>query len=154
MLLLIVFYLLSNTKHVDSIKKRKQSKYRTEEKIEGIRGYTKYKQLEYRVTKLEASNMILSKVNTELSQEVDRLDQYHRRSNVIVKNLLLPMNDEPLASLNKKVTHIFNNDLGVNETIINDVDKIHRLGKIKKNKNGKQTQDVIVRFKSHSLAMP
>ena len=108
------------------------------------------KQLEYRVTKLESSNIVLSKVNSELSREVDRLDQYHRRSNVIIKNMVLPKDDEPSKSLNKKVLHILNKDLEVNETVINDVDKMHRVGKVKHNKNGRQTQDVIIRFKTHS----
>ena len=151
---IIKYYLLSNMS-TPAKKHQKQNNQNIElfKKLKDLEerlaiAEAKNKQLEYRMTKVESTNKILSKVNAELSKEVDRLDQYHRRSNVILKNMILP-EEEQIPTLSKKVTKVLKDDLSISDSILNDIDKLHRVGKIKKNKKGKNTQDIIIRFKSH-----
>ena len=86
-------------------------------------------------------------MSEQLTTELDRLDQYHRRSNVIIKNVFLPENenDDGVKSI---VTKILKNDMAKPE-LLSSVDKQHRIGAIKE-VNGKKLQNIIVRFKSHS----
>ena len=102
--------------------------------------------LEERMDKLQDKQGVLSQVNSMLSLEVDRLNQYTRRSNVVIKNVFAPEN-ETVPQVEEEVKKIITN-MGLPE-VIPDFDKAHRLGKIR-TINGKQHQDVIVRFKSHS----
>lgn len=104
-----------------------------------------------KVEALESKVAICEVVNFNLSNEVDRLDQYTRRSNIIIKNIKLP--DDPKQETNEDVKKIvkkaIKDDLKLPDTILEDVDKFHRNGIIKQN-GGIKTQNVIVRFKSHS----
>ena len=90
-------------------------------------------------------------VNSNLSIEVDRLDQYTRRSNIIIKNIKLP--DDPKQETNEDIKNIVKNvlkdDLKLPDSILDDVDKFHRNGMIKNN-GSKKIQNVIVRFKTHT----
>ena len=106
------------------------------------------KLLENKVEVLESQQVVSSKVTKELSKELDRLGQYSRRSNIVIKNVFRP-ETETNEDVEKVVTDIIKNDLKLpNE--INNIDKLHRIGKVKM-RNGKKNQDVIVRFKTHAL---
>ena len=50
----------------------------------------KTKLLENRVNVLEDKNAVLETVNSKLQKELDRLDQYGRRSNIIIRNIEVP----------------------------------------------------------------
>ena len=97
---------------------------------------------------MESIILVNKEVTTKLSQELDRLDQYHRRSNIVLKNVKLPENekDEDVKAL---VLKSLKDELNMDENVIADIDKFHRTGYIKKN-GDKKTQNIIVRFKSHS----
>ena len=100
---------------------------------------------------LESKMAICEVVNSNLSIEVDRLDQYARRSNIIIKNINLP--DDPKQETNedikKIVKKVIKDDLKLPDSILDDVDKFHRNGMIK-NSGNKKSQNVIVRFKTHN----
>ena len=113
----------------------------------------KIKNLEERVGTLEDQNGVLKVVSANLEKEVERLrgrinelDQYGRRSNIIVRNIEVPENEAP-ATIEKKIKDIVNNQLKLPHAA-NDIDKLHRIGK-KKEHEGKTFQNVIVRFRSH-----
>ena len=106
----------------------------------------KNKLLEERMNKLQDKQGVFSQVNSMLSLEVDRLNQYTRRSNVVIKNVFAPEN-ESVPQVEEEAKKIIVN-MGLPE-VIPEFDKAHRLGKIR-TINGKKHQDVIVRFKSHS----
>ena len=72
--------------------------------------------LEKRIELLETSNAVIKKVNTELVKELDRVDQYSRRSNVIMKNVLLPENENQ-KQLEKKIKSIISNDIKLPTTV-------------------------------------
>ena len=103
--------------------------------------------LENRVGILEDKNAVLEKVTSNLEKELDRLDQYGRRSNVILRNLELPAGKEDETVIEKTVKEIVANQLNLPEAA-DEIDKVHRVGK-KKDHQGKKFQNVIVRFKSH-----
>ena len=97
---------------------------------------------------VESENNIIKKVNNELVREIDRVDHYSRRSNIIMKNVFLKEN-ETQEQLEHKVKTIITKDLDVPEAV-EEIDKLHRVGKVKTSSNGKKQQNIIVRFKSHS----
>ena len=105
--------------------------------------------LRLRVDVLESKATIASKVADTLAKDLDRLDQYHRRSNIVLKFVDLPKkntfeNDQEL------VEDLLAKELKIPDAI-KDIDKIHRIGKIRNDraKAGKSNQDIIVRFRSH-----
>ena len=85
--------------------------------------------LEKRVEELETSKVISENVSKQLANEVDRLSQYTRRSNVIVRNVFLSEN-ESNEQINKKVVKIIKDELNL-PNVVDDVDKLHRVGKTK-----------------------
>ena len=103
--------------------------------------------LEKKVEHLESRVVISERVSEQLTTELDRLDQYHRRSNIIIKNVFLPENESD-DDVKKVVTKIVKNDI-VKPELLSSVDKHHRIGKVKE-VNGKKMQNIIARFKSHS----
>lgn len=103
---------------------------------------------EKRIEELESEIIITKKVNEELVKELDRVDTYSRRSNIIMKKIYVNDNENQVA-LEKKVKKIIAEDMEAPEAV-NDIDKLHRIGKVKTLPNGKKQQNVIVRFKSHS----
>ena len=103
--------------------------------------------LEKKVEHLESRVVISERVSEQLTTELDRLDQYHRRSNIIIKNVFLPENESD-DDVKKVVTKIVKNDI-VKPELLSSVDKHHRIGKIKE-VNGKKMQNIIACFKSHS----
>ena len=103
--------------------------------------------LERRVENLEEKHVISTHVTDLLTAEVDRLSQYIRRSNVVVKGVFLP-EKESKEDVEKKVCDLAKNEMGIPD-ILGDFDKAHRIGKVKII-NGKKHQDIIVKFKSHA----
>ena len=107
----------------------------------------KVKALENRLVILENKNAVLETVTSNLEKELDRLDQYGRRSNVILRNLEFPAGKEDATVIEQTVKEIVTNQLNLPEAA-DEIDKVHRVGK-KKDHQGKTCQNVIVRFKSH-----
>ena len=106
------------------------------------------KLLKARVLVLEDQVAIATNTSEKLRVEVDRLDQYHRRSNIVLKNVAVPKKQSQDED-EKFVERLFTKELKLNDAYA-DVDKLHRLGPIRNN-NGKKTQDIIVRFRSHAM---
>ena len=104
--------------------------------------------LQGRLEAVEAQVAVTSKVNSILSKEVDRLEQYGRRNSVVIRGIL-PKEDETNDQLKQCVEDIVAGDLGFKEQFKVDFDKTHRIGPVLDTPKGKR-QDVIVRFKSHS----
>ena len=102
--------------------------------------------LNKKVELLESRIAISENVSERLSQELDRLDQYHRRPNIILKHALLP-ESETDSTIKGTVVNILEKELSL-PGIAEDIDKLHRVGKIK-TVDGKKQQNIIVRFKTH-----
>ena len=79
--------------------------------------------LEKKVEHLESRVVISERVSEQLTTELDRLDQYHRRSNIIIKNVFLPENESD-DDVKKVVTKIVKNDI-VKPELLSSVDKHH-----------------------------
>ena len=103
--------------------------------------------LENRLKEVEEKQAITSHVNDQLNEEIDRLNQYTRRSNLIIRNVLLP-EEESSKDVKSKVEAMVSKEMKMPD-IISEIDKAHRIGKVV-NKDGKKLQNIIVRFKSHS----
>ena len=100
------------------------------------------------VTFLSSQVAITSHVNTVLKQNLDKLQQYTRRSCLVFHGVPTE-NNETVHDVESKIKDIINNELNISEqmatSIVNDFDKAHRIGK----KEGAK-QAIIVKFKSHS----
>ena len=107
---------------------------------------SKNKTLEEKVTTLESENVVSKHVTNKLSIELDRLDQYHRRSNVVISNVL-KLESESSEDVKEKVKDILTAELKLPAAVAG-IDKLYRIGKTRET-NGKETQDIIVRFRSH-----
>ena len=103
-------------------------------------------ELEKRVEVLEAKVVVAENTSEKLRLEVDRLDQYQRRSNVLLKFADLPKNNTE-AKDKELVKNILEKELKI-ANCVSTIDKMHRVGKIRTRDN-KQNQDIIVRFKTH-----
>ena len=132
---------MKNNQMVELKKKLKE----LEEKVTKLEN--KNNILEEKLIRLESSNQVISRVNDELSKEIDRIDQYSRRSNLLIKNMFLP-EEETQNQLTQKVENFIKKDLKM-ESAVRDIDKLHRTGKVKTS-NGKKSQNVIIKFKSHA----
>ena len=75
------------------------------------------------------------------------MSQYTHRLNVIVRNVFHPENESD-DQINKKVVKIIKDELNL-PNVVDDVDKLHRVGKIKQ-RNGEKTQDIIIKSKTHT----
>ena len=133
----------SNSDH-QLIQLLKDKLEKVEKRIEEVE--KKNKILEEKVVILESEKAINHNVTRLLSDEVDRLDQYHR-SNLIISNVIKPEH-ESQEQVNYKVNEIIQRDLNLPD-VIPQIDKLHRVGKVRE-RNGKQTQDIIVRFRTHA----
>ena len=102
--------------------------------------------LEGKVEELESYKKVSEHVNMVLSQELDALNQYSRRSNIVMRNIWLPEN-ETNDQLTEKVSTLIKDELNL-PSAVKDIDKLHRIGPVKE-KNGKKHQNVIIRFRSH-----
>ena len=86
-------------------------------------------EFEKKVELLESRIAISENVSERLSLELDRLDQYHRRPNVILKHALLPERETDSA-IKGTVVNILEKELSL-PGVAEDIDKLHRVGKIK-----------------------
>ena len=134
----------SNSDH-QLIQLLKDKLEKVERRLEEIEN--KNKKLEEKVVVLESEKAINQNVTRLLSEEVDRLDQYHRRSNIIIANVI-KQEHESQEEVTNKINEIIQRDLNLPE-VIPEIDKLHRVGKVRE-RNGKQTQDIIVRFRTHA----
>ena len=73
-------------------------------------------------------------VSSKLEKEIDRLNQYHRRSNIVVRNVFLP-EKEINKDLDNEIITMISKDLNL-LNVFPDIDKLHHIGKIKE-RNGK-----------------
>ena len=102
--------------------------------------------LEKKVLELEGVLKVTRNANSLLEQEVDNLQQYQRRTCIIVDGIA-PVKDGTKEQITSKTKNFFIKNLGFEERKVNEeLDKCHRLGKAK---DGKQS--TIIRFKSHSF---
>ena len=117
----------SNSDH-QTIQLLKDKLEKVEKRLEEVE--KKNKILEEKVVLLESEKAINENVTRLLSNEVDRLDQYHRRSNIIIANVIKPEN-ESQEEVSNKVHQIIQRDLNI-PNVIPQIDKLHRVGKIGK----------------------
>ena len=102
--------------------------------------------LEKRVLELESVLEVTRNANSLLKQEVDNLQQYQRRTCNIVDGIT-PVKDEMEKQMTAKTKNFLIKNLGFEERKVNEeLDKCHRLGKVKDGK-----QPTIIRFKSQSF---
>ena len=101
-------------------------------------------ELEDRVTTLESINTVSSRVTEELKNEIDRLDQYGRRSNIIIKHVPLKEN-EPPSEVVKIVGNFLSKELRL-PNAMKDVDTLHRVGKPKSHNGSKQQNIKVAHF--------
>ena len=95
---------------------------------------------------LEGVLVVTRNANSLLEQEVDNLQQYQRRTCIIVDSIT-PVKDETEEQITKKTKNFLIKNLGFEERKVNEeLDKCHRLGKAKDGK-----QPTIIRFKFHSF---
>ena len=94
---------------------------------------------------MEAKMLVSSQVTNMLEKEVDRINQYGRRSSLVIKGIPLKER-ETNDDIKAQVLKIIREDLQL-EQEAKDLDETHRIGP--KNDEGK-TQDIIIRMKSHS----
>ena len=80
-------------------------------------------------------------------KEVDRLDQYGRRHLAVIQNVELPAVKEKPEEIEEKVNNIISKDLKC-ATEAKDIDKTHRIGKIRSLNNEKKAQNIIVCFRA------
>ena len=106
----------------------------------------KNEKLEEKVAILESRVSVAETVSSKLVLELDRLDQYHRRPNIIMRKVFLPEN-ETLNALTSTVTKVIGEEINL-PNAVDDIDKFHRVGRVK-TVGGKKHQDIIIRFKTH-----
>ena len=104
--------------------------------------------LEKRVETLESMNAVMAEVNKHLQKEVDRLDQYGRRHSIVIRNVELPAEKEKPEEIQEMVNNIISKDMKC-ATEAKDIDKTHRVGRVRTLDNGKKAQNIVVRFRSH-----
>ena len=103
--------------------------------------------LEERVDALESFKIVSETVTESLRKELDRLDQYGRRSNVVIRNVEKPAGKESLEQIQEKVNDVVVNQLK-SPNLANDIDKFHRIGRARTH-GGKTYQNIVVKFRSH-----
>ena len=103
-------------------------------------------QLDQRIVELYSEKVLASHVNDLLSEQIDSLCQYSRRSCIVVEGLPVAEN-ETIESVETSTKDILVQNLGFKmDTVVNEFDKAHRIGPVKDNK-----QKVIVKFRSHNF---
>ena len=85
------------------IKSLKDKVSNLEKRVEEVE--KKNKNLEAKVVVLESSNIISQNVTKLLATDLDRLDQYHRRSNIVLSNVLKE-ESENIEDVKEKVHEI------------------------------------------------
>ena len=102
--------------------------------------------LEKRVQDLENELVTVRHVNNILNREVDQLQQYQRRSCIVIDGINTEK-EESIDRITKKARNVLIHNLKLDEKEVDsEMDKVHRVGKPK---DGKQA--TILKFKSHSF---
>ena len=128
--------------------KKDQSVAQLQKKLEEYE--KKFRALEVRVEKLEASESVLKAVTSNLRNELDSLDQYGRRSNILIRNIEIDetdSKDDDQEKIEIHVKDIIQKELKL-PACAGEIDKLHRVGQKKEYQN-KKFQNIVVRFKSH-----
>ena len=99
--------------------------------------------LEQEIIRLKSDQAISSRVNDCLRDSIDVLEQYSKRSCVIIKDVPVAGNEGSTATA-RKVVKIME-DSGISQEVINDIDKLHPVSAVQRN-----NQKFIIKFKSHS----
>ena len=103
--------------------------------------------LEGTVSAMEGELAVVRNVNTILSQQLDEVDQYSRRSCMVVTGLRKPEKDETNHKDSKRVISAIVSEAGLDEgEFMRHLDKVHPLGGTK---SGKQSR--IIKFTTHSF---
>ena len=85
--------------------------------------------LEGRVVYLEVHKVVSQNVTKTLSDEVNKLSQYTRRPNIIVRNVLR-LEEESDEKVVQKMHDLIKTELKLPE-VIREIDKLHLIGKVK-----------------------
>ena len=88
------------------------------------------KNLEHSVTKLKSEVSVSQQVTALLKQELDRQQQYSRRSCLLIKNISTSTNEtiqEVEGKVCDEIAECFS-DKSISDTVIQDIDKAHRVG--------------------------
>ena len=110
----------------------------------------RFEELKGRIDILEASEAVLKTANTNLQNELNSLDQYGQRANILIRNIEIDENDNRDADQKKieaKVNNLISKELRL-PGCVGEIDKLHRVGP-KKDYNNKKYQNIVVRFASH-----
>ena len=87
--------------------------------------------LEGKVCQLEGSLSVSNHVNTILAEEIDNLNQYQRRSCLLIEGICT-VKGESVRDLEEKVKEVLIENFNVSdETVAYEFDKCHRIGHIK-----------------------
>ena len=92
---------------------------------------------------LEDQYAISRNTSAKLKAEVAWLDQYQRRSNILIKNV--EVSEPPNQADDKKLVHELIPKDSKLPNAVAEIDKHHHLGK-KRTNGGKTAQDIIVKF--------
>ena len=104
---------------------------------------TKVKKLEGDVIQINAERAIASHINIFLRQSVDNLQQYTRRSCLLLEGLPSKPN-ESVKDVEKSVKDVLETKLGFEKNTVDfEFDKAHRVSS--------KSKKVIIRFRSHSF---
>ena len=99
--------------------------------------------MEKEIIQLKSKQAISERISERLKYELDKANQYTRRSCVILNDVPVARNEKQHVT-EQKVKNIMG-EAGISKDIINDIDKLHHLGK-----NWQNKQKVIIKFRSHS----
>lgn len=105
---------------------------------------SEFEELKSRFVKLESQHAVTSSVNSALTQEVDELSQYSRRSCLLIAGVESQMPETP-SQVEQKVKNLLTDELNIPD-LVHEIDKARRLPQSKKG----GTPKIIVKFKSHS----
>ena len=109
-------------------------------------------ELEAKVTKLEgglaAASHVASVLEEKLEQQYDEIETYSRRPRMIISGLKKDNRTETVEDLSKEVINVIA-EMGLDKNQIKqNIDKLHCVGKFN---TQTKTQNVMVKFKTHSF---
>ena len=126
---------------------------RQDQKIQNLTN--RLNNLEQLVYEWQSDALLSKRTSKLLSREVDRLKQYSRQSCLVISGVKLPegKNKETAAEATEKVKELLTDSLHINPTEFNnEIDKVHRLPLINKQKQTEKTStpNIMCKFKTHS----
>ena len=129
----------SNTKQVQHLKKQV-----AEQNMQIKELSARLATLEGKLIQMESTSKISERVNEVLAEKLDDLNQYSRRSCLVIDGI----KPDHLSSPIRDAKHVICENLGIPEDVFyGEIDKAHPIGPIKED----NTQSVIVKFKSDSF---